>query len=43
MLLDQLTNKGSEKSELMYYESRLFNGIGCDVFSDGSVKREMKN
>ena len=42
VLLDELINKGSEESELMYYESGLFNGIGYDVFSDGQLKIELK-
>ena len=41
VLLDELTNKGSEKSELMYYESGLFNGIGYDVYSNGKLKSEV--
>ena len=40
VLLDELTNKGSKKSELMYFESGLFNGIGYDVFSNGQLKSE---
>ena len=38
VLIDELTNKGTKYSQLMYYESGLFNGIGFDVFTDGSLK-----
>ena len=40
VILDQLTNKGTEKSPLMYYESGLFNGVGFDVYPNGQLKYE---
>ena len=40
VLLDELTDKGTEESPLMYYESGLFNGIGYDVYSNGQISEE---
>ena len=35
-VLDELTNKGTNKNPIMYYEGRLFNGIGYDVYNNKS-------
>jgi len=40
VLLDELTNKRTEKSELMYYEGVLFNGIGFDIYENGQLELE---
>ena len=40
VLIDELTNKGTEDSPVMYNEKGLFNGIGFDIFSDGKLKYE---
>ena len=40
VLIDELTNKGTEDSPIMYSEKGLFNGIGFDVFSDNQLKLE---
>ena len=40
VLNDELTNKGTEESQIMYYEGALFNGVGFDVYSDGQLKAE---
>ena len=41
VLIDELTNKGTKESPLMYYESKLFNGIGFDLYSNGNPKEEI--
>ena len=41
VLSDELTDKGRRGVELMYYESKLFNGIGYDVYSNGKLKSEV--
>ena len=40
VLIDELTNKGTEESPLMFYESGLFNGIGFNVYENGQLKEE---
>ena len=40
VLTDELTNKGTEVSPLMYYEGKLFSGIGFDVYPNGQLYRE---
>ena len=40
VLIDELTNKGTEESPIMYSEKGLFNGIGFDVYKDGQLKFE---
>jgi len=40
ILLDQLTNKGTEESPLLYYESGLYNGVGFDVYPNGNISIE---
>ena len=40
VLNDELTNKGTEESPIMYYEGALFNGVGFDVYEDGQLKYE---
>ena len=42
VVVDQLINKRSRSSPLMYYESGLFNGIGYDVYSNGKLRLEIK-
>ena len=37
VLVDELTNKGSEDSPLMYYEDGLFTGVGFDIYPDGQL------
>ena len=34
VLVDELTNKGSEDSPLMYYEGDLYDGVGFDVYPE---------
>ena len=41
VLLDELTDKGTKYSYLMYYEGVLFNGIGYDVYTNGQLKKEI--
>ena len=41
VLIDELTNKGTKDSQLMYSEGKLFNGIGFDVYSNGKLKSEV--
>ena len=40
VLIDDLTNKGTEDSPIMYIKEELFNGIGFDIYSDGQLKLE---
>ena len=40
VLVDELTNKGSEDSPLMYYEDGLFTGVGFNVYTDGQLRYE---
>ena len=40
VLIDELTNKGTKESPLMYSEKGLFNGIGFDVNEDGQLEYE---
>ena len=40
ILIDELTNKGTEDSPIMYYESELFSGIGFDIYEDGELQYE---
>ena len=40
ILIDELTNKGSIESPLMYFESSLFNGIAFDIYENGELKAE---
>ena len=40
VLVDELTNKGSEDSPLMYYEDGLFTGVCVDVYTDGQLRGE---
>ena len=40
VLLDELTNKSTDVSPLMYYKSELFNGIGFDIYEDGELEFE---
>jgi len=40
ILLDELTNKGTGESPIMYNEDGLFNGIGFDVFTNGQLRHE---
>ena len=42
VVVNQLIDKGSRSSPLMYYESGLFNGIGYDVYSNGKLRLEIK-
>ena len=37
VLLDDLTNKGTEESPIMYYEGELFNGVGISLHDDGQL------
>jgi len=38
VLMDDLTDKGTEESPRMYSESGLFNGVGFDVYSNGQLQ-----
>ena len=38
----ELTNKGSKLFPLMYYQGKLFNGIGLDLHPNGQLSREGK-
>ena len=40
VLLDVLTNKGTNRSPIMYSEKGLFNGIGFDVNEYGELESE---
>ena len=40
VLYDELTNKGSEDSPLMYSADGLYTGVGFDVYPDGQLKEE---
>jgi len=40
VLVDELTNKGSEDSPLMYSADGLFTGVGFDVYPDGQLKSQ---
>ena len=40
VLHDELTNKGSEDSPLMYSADGLFTGVGFDVYPDGQLKSQ---
>ena len=40
ILIDELTDKGTDKSPLIYSESSIFNGIGYDIYTNGQLKRE---
>tara|TARA_B100000795_G_C22601509_1_gene361465 strand:- start:66 stop:593 length:528 start_codon:yes stop_codon:yes gene_type:complete len=42
VLSDELTNKGSSRYPLKYYEGELFNGIEFDVYGNGELGKEMK-
>ncbi len=37
VLYDELTNKGSEESPIMYFEGKLFTGEGCYVYENGQI------
>ena len=41
VLIDELTNKGTKNSPLMYNEKGLFNGIGFDIHPNGQLKKEV--
>lgn len=41
VLIDELTNKGTKESPLMFYESGLFNGIAYDVYENGQLRNEL--
>ena len=40
VLYDELTNKGTEESHLVYFEGALFNGVGFRVHSNGQFEQE---
>jgi antitoxin component YwqK of YwqJK toxin-antitoxin module len=40
VLMDDLTNKGTVESPIMYFEGALFNGVGFNVYSNGQLKEE---
>ena len=40
ILFDELSNKGTKESQLMYYEGELFNGIGYNVDQEGQLIEE---
>ena len=40
VLIDELTNKGTEGAPIMYSEKGLFNGIGFDVYENGQLRYE---
>ena len=40
VLVDELINKGSEYSPLMYSADGLYTGVGFDVYPDGQLKEE---
>ena len=41
VLIDKLTNKGTEETPLMYIEEGLFSGVAYDVYSNGDLKLEI--
>lgn len=40
ILIDELINKGTEELPLMYYQGKLFNGIGYDIYRNGQLRLE---
>ena len=40
VLMDNLTDKGTEDNPTMYFEGALFNGVGFDVYPNGQVRYE---
>ena len=40
VLVDELTNKGTDQKPTMYFEGALFNGVGFDVYEDGQLESE---
>lgn len=42
VLLVQLTNKGTEESPTMYFESKLFTGVCFDAYEDGQLAYEYR-
>lgn len=38
--IDELTNKGTAELPLMYYDGKLFNGIGFDFYSNGQLAEQ---
>jgi antitoxin component YwqK of YwqJK toxin-antitoxin module len=40
VLIDELTNKGSNDNPIMYYKSKLFSGIGFNVYKNQRIERE---
>tara|TARA_B110000037_G_C16840753_1_gene391670 strand:+ start:218 stop:625 length:408 start_codon:yes stop_codon:yes gene_type:complete len=40
VLLNELTDKGTEESPIMYFEGKPFTGVGFDVYSNGLMMFE---
>tara|TARA_B110000240_G_C13259912_1_gene351163 strand:- start:330 stop:641 length:312 start_codon:yes stop_codon:yes gene_type:complete len=40
LLLDELTNKGTDENRIIYYKSKLFNGVGFDIYPNSQLKEE---
>jgi len=40
VLIDELMNKGTDTNPILYYESKLFNGTGYDIYPSGQLKYE---
>ena len=40
VLIDELTNIGTKKSPIMFYEGEVFNGVGFDVWENGQLQLE---
>ena len=40
LLVDELINKGTKESPIMYFEGKLFTGVAFDVYSEGQLKFE---
>ena len=40
LLNEELINKGTNEKPIMFYEGRLFSGIGYDIWSNGELKYE---